>query len=145
MEDWPIFRGAIECDTFINVPVLKSHGLTGLTLSMKNLMGVCFGNRGQIHNDIGKKLVDLADFIKPDLTVVDAYRVLVRHGPSGGDLSDVELVETIIAGTDPTLVDVYAAKLANKDPRTIPNIAEAINRNYGNWDVDNARILQLNA
>ena len=59
MEGWPILRSAVECDTFINVPVLKDHGLTGLTLSMKNLMGKCMGNRGRMHGDIGRKLVDV--------------------------------------------------------------------------------------
>ena len=46
MGDWPVFRDAVECDCFINVPVAKNHGLTTLTLSMKNLMGICGGRRG---------------------------------------------------------------------------------------------------
>ena len=92
MEGWPVYRDALECDTFINVPVLKNHGLTGLTLSMKNLMGICSGQRGLIHFDIGTKLAHLTDFIKPDLNVIDAYRVLLRNGPTGGDLADVMTV-----------------------------------------------------
>ena len=145
MEGWPIFKDAVQCDTFINVPVLKNHGLTGLTLSMKNLMGVCGGNRGQIHRDIGKKLVDLTDFINPELTVIDAYRVLTANGPSGGNLDDVILMKTVIAGTDPTLADVYAAKMVNKDPLSVPYISEAVKRNFGKSDIGKARILELAA
>jgi len=145
MSGWPIFKDAIECDTFINVPILKHHGLTGLTLSMKNLMGVCGGNRGQIHSDIGRKLVDLTYFINPDLTVIDAYRVLLNNGPTGGSLNDVKLIKTVIAGTDPTLVDTYACSLVGTDPRSIPYLAEAMDRKFGKSDISKASILELNA
>ncbi len=144
MDGWPILRDALECDTFINVPVLKHHSLTGLTLSMKNLMGVCGGNRARIHNDIGRKLVDLADFINPELTVVDAFRVLVRNGPSGGNLNDVISMKTIIVGQDPTLVDSYASRLAGVDPLSIPYINEANKRHFGIIDIDSANMLTLN-
>jgi uncharacterized protein (DUF362 family) len=143
MQDWPVFREAVECDTFINVPILKHHGLTNLTISMKNLMGVCLGNRGDIHNDIGRKLVDITDFIGPDLTVVDAYRILTAHGPSGGSLDDVELRKTVIVGTDPTLADAYAADFFGMDPMEVPNIAEAASRKFGSADIKAAKIKRL--
>ncbi len=143
MEDWPLFRDAVECDTFINVPVLKHHGLTNLTISMKNLMGICLGNRGEIHNDIGRKLVDLTDFISPDLTIVDAYRILTAHGPSGGSLDDVELRKTVIAGTDSTLIDAFSADFFGMDPMEVPNIAEAVKRKFGSADIKAAKIKRL--
>lgn len=145
MQDWPVFRDAVECDVFINVPVLKHHGLTRLTLSMKNLMGVCGGNRGQMHTDIGRKLVDVTDFIKPDLTVMDAYRVLTAHGPIGGDLKDVEFRKTVIAGIDPTLVDTYACTLMNVEPGEVSYLEEAARRGFGKSDISSARIFSLNA
>lgn len=145
MEGWPIFRDALECDTFINVPILKHHGLTGLTLSMKNLMGVCSGNRGMMHFDIGVKLAHLTDFIKPDLTIIDAYRVLKRNGPTGGDLADVIDMKTLIAGTDPVLCDSYAAKLMESDPLSISYISQAVRLNLGSADITNADILTINA
>jgi uncharacterized protein (DUF362 family) len=144
MQDWPIFRDALECDTFINVPILKHHGLTNLTLSMKNLMGVCSGSRGLIHFNIAKKLVDLTNFINPELTVIDAYRVLTAHGPSGGNLSDVRLTKTIIVGTNPVLTDIYACKLVDVNPNSVSYIAEAIDRGLGSYDTSRADILQMN-
>ena len=143
MEGWSIFRDAVECDVFINAPVLKHHGLTNLTLSMKNLMGVCGDNRGLIHNNIGRKLVDITDFISPDLTVIDAYRVLTRNGPSGGSLSDVKLMKKLIVATDSTLADTYACKLMGQAPESVPYIAEAIKRNFGNSDINSASIKKL--
>jgi uncharacterized protein (DUF362 family) len=143
MEGWPVYRDALECDTLINVPVLKDHGLTGLTLSMKNLMGVCGSNRGQIHNGIGRKLVDITDFMSPELTVIDGYRVLTAHGPTGGDLKDVVSMKRIIASADPTLADCFAANLAGRDPFSIPYIEEAARRGFGNTDVSKADILEI--
>jgi len=143
MEGWPIYRDALECDTFINVPILKHHGLTALTLSMKNLMGIASGNRGLIHFDIGTKLAHLTDFIKPDLNVIDAYRVLKRNGPSGGNLADVADMKTLIVGTDPVLCDSYAAKLMDKDPLSISYINQAIKQALGSADIEAADILTI--
>ncbi len=140
MNDWPILRDAVKCDVFINVPILKHHALTGLTLSMKNLMGVCSGMRGVMHMGIAARLVDMTDYINPELTVIDATRVLLRNGPSGGDLADVQKMDKIIAATDPVLADSYAAKLMNKDPLSISYIREAADRKFGSVDLANARI-----
>jgi len=140
MEGWPILRDAVVCDTFINVPVLKHHGLTGLTLSMKNLMGVCGGVRGMMHVDIGRKLVDLTDFINPELTVIDATRMLVRNGPSGGNLADVITLDAVLASADPVLADAFACKLIKQDPMSITYLKEASSRNLGNPDVSKAKV-----
>lgn len=143
MEGWPILKDAIECDTFINVPVLKHHALTRLTISMKNLMGVCGGNRGIMHFNIGRKLLDLTDFISPDLTIIDAYRVLVRNGPTGGNLADVEMRNRIIAATDPVLADTYAAFIMDVDPMSVPNIRAAADHRFGSTDIGNARKIEV--
>jgi len=143
MEGWPVFRDALDCDTFINVPVLKHHGLTGLTLGMKNLMGVCAGSRGQIHFNIGRKLVDIADFIKPELTVIDGYRYLQRNGPTGGNLADVQELGALIASPDIALADVYAARLVGKDPDSIPYIANAIERGFASAHYAHKDIVEL--
>jgi uncharacterized protein (DUF362 family) len=143
MQDWPVYRDAIECDTFINVPVLKHHGLTGLTLSMKNLMGICGGNRGAMHINIGAKLAHITDFIKPELTVIDGYRVLVRNGPTGGNLADVINMKTVIAGKDPVLCDAYAAKLRECDPLSISYIKEASKMGLGSIDINRAKISEI--
>jgi uncharacterized protein (DUF362 family) len=145
MADWPIFRDAVECDCFINVPVAKHHGLTGLTLSMKNLMGVCGGTRGQMHWNIDQKLAELTAYIKPNLTVIDAYRVLLRHGPTGGDLGDVRKLGVVVAGTDPVLADAYAATLLERKPEDIGYIRAAAGMKLGSMDLKQAHIRKVAA
>ncbi len=143
MEGWPILKDAVDCDVLINVPVLKHHGLTRLTLSMKNLMGVCGGNRGIMHSGIGEKLVDLTDFMKPELTVIDAYRVLVRHGPTGGNLADVEMKKKLIVAADPTIADIIACELAGVNPSEVSYVQKAIDRKFGITDPAKADILKI--
>lgn len=143
MEGWPVIRDAVECDVFINAPVLKDHGLTGLTLSMKNLMGAVSGTRGLIHSGIGDKLVDLAEFFKPDLIVIDATRYLKAHGPSGGNLSDVVKMDKVMAATDPTLADMFAAGLVGRDPMALPNVRAAVDRSFGRHDLENSDIVRI--
>jgi len=93
-----------------------------------------------MHVDIGKKLVDLTDFISPELTVIDATRYLFRNGPVGGNLEDVKVHNKVIVSTDPTLADTYAAEMVGVDTIKIPNIVEAKKRKFGNWDTSNASI-----
>ncbi|MFQ3675859.1 MAG: DUF362 domain-containing protein [Endomicrobiia bacterium] len=140
MKDWPLVKDAIECDCFINVPIAKHHSLTKLTLSMKNLMGVCGGFRSMIHSNIDQKLVELTKFVNPDLTIIDAYRILVRNGPSGGNLYDVEEKNTIISSCDPVLADAYASTLFNIEPKEIGCIRLGHQMGLGNMDLKKAKI-----
>ena len=145
MEGWAILRDAVKCDTFINVPVLKHHSLARLTLSMKNLMGVCAGMRGLMHQGLGEKLVDLTDFISPELTVVDATRFLTRNGPSGGNVADVTVLNKVIAATDPVLADAYAGELAGVDPLSLSYVKDAVARNFGSADIAGAKMFSVPA
>src|SRR5690606_37119210 len=71
----------LSSDVFINVPILKHHSSTRITVSMKNLMGVVW-DRGYWHrNNLHQCIADFAAFKKPDLNVVDAYAVMMRNGP----------------------------------------------------------------
>jgi len=143
MENWPILKDAVDCDVFINVPVLKQHSLNRLTLSMKNLMGVCSGTRGLMHVNMGTKLVDVTEFVKPDLTIIDATRYLEKHGPSGGNLADVKKLDKIIVATDSTLADAFAAQLVGVNPMDIPNIKSAAERKIGSTDISKANIVKI--
>jgi uncharacterized protein (DUF362 family) len=75
--------------------------------------------------------------------VIDAYRVLVRNGPSGGNLADVKDYKTVIAATDQTLADAYAAQLVDVDPMAVPNIKSAVKMGYGSADIANAKSLTV--
>jgi uncharacterized protein (DUF362 family) len=107
---WPVLEPFLDADRLINVPIAKHHSLTGVTLGMKNWYGLIGGDRNRLHQRIHESIVDLTSFAKPTLTVMDAYRVLMRNGPTGGDVDDVEMKHTVIASVDPVAVDAYAAQ-----------------------------------
>ncbi len=105
-----VLRPFLEADKVINIPIAKHHSLTGATLGMKNLYGILGGNRSRLHQDINNSIADLANFLRPTLTILDAYRVLRRNGPQGGNLADVDLRKTIAASTDPVALDAWAGE-----------------------------------
>ena len=108
--EWPVLEPFLDADKLINIPIAKHHSLTGVTLGMKNWYGLIGGDRNRLHQRINESIADLTAFAKPTLTVLDAYRVLMRSGPTGGSLADVEQKNTVIASIDPVALDAYAAK-----------------------------------
>lgn len=135
LQTWPVFQPFLEADKIINVPVAKHHSLTGVTLGMKNWYGILGGQRQQLHQHIHESLVDLADFMRPTLTLVDCYRILLRNGPTGGNLEDVQLKKSLVAGTDPVALDAYVAKAFwNMEASAMPYLQQAQARHLGNMD-----------
>ncbi len=135
LKSWPIYEDLFDFDILINMPIAKSHNVSGITLGMKNIMGLLGGNRGELHLDFDTKIVDLNTVIRPVLTIVDAYRILKRNGPSGGSLHDVEEKKMVIAGTDPVAIDAYAAKLFDLRPEQILYLQQAHARGLGELDM----------
>ena len=72
LEDWPVFQPFLEADKIINLPIAKHHSLTGTTLGMKNWYGILGGQRHRLHQGIHESLADLADFVRPTLTMIDS-------------------------------------------------------------------------
>jgi len=138
LQDWPVFQPFLEADKIINLPIAKHHSLTGTTLGMKNWYGILGGQRHRLHQKIHESLVDLADFVRPTLTLIDSYRVLLRNGPTGGNLEDVLLKKTLVAGTDPVALDAYVAKAYwNLDPPALPYLKMAADRGLGSPQFEN--------
>jgi uncharacterized protein (DUF362 family) len=131
LKEWPIYQDVVEADRLINCPIVKNHELSKATLGMKNLMGVTGGARNRFHQDIDDTLVDLAAFLKPQLTVLDAVRVLTANGPTGGNLADVKRRDTVVAGTDQVAVDAFGATLMGYKPEEIGHIAQGNARGLG--------------
>jgi len=140
LKEWEVLLDVIESDKIINVPIAKHHSLCRLTLGAKNWLGATGGARNQFHQDLDKAVVDLAAFFKPRLTVLDAYRILVRNGPQGGRISDTELRKTVIAGTDPVAVDALAASFFDVAPRDLPYLGLARERGLGEFDLGKVRL-----
>jgi uncharacterized protein (DUF362 family) len=137
---WPVLDAFLNVDKVINIPIAKHHSLTGTTLGMKNWYGILGGPRHQLHQKIHESLADLADFMRPTLTIIDCYRVLMRNGPTGGNLEDVALKKTVLAGTDPVALDAYAAKAYwNLEVSALPYLQMAAQRGLGTYEFEKVR------
>ena len=134
----------LGADVFINVPVLKSHGGARLSVAMKNLMGVVW-DRGEWHsNDLHQCIADFATYRKPDLNVVDAWNVMLRHGPRGVSTADVVNMRSQLLSTDLVTADAAAARLFGlKQPEEVGYIRIAGEMGAGRMDLENLAIRRI--
>jgi uncharacterized protein (DUF362 family) len=138
-----IYDDIMRADVVIDVPIAKHHSLARLTLGMKNLMGT-IRDREVIHSRMGTNLADLAGYIRPKLTVIDAVRMLMANGPTGGNLNDVKEMNTIVASPDIVAADSYAATLFGMQPEDLSYIKAGTAAGLGRSDLKNLRIEEIN-
>ncbi len=136
LQSWPIYVDYVECDKRINIPIVKHHSLTQMTLSIKNLMGMVGGNRSQLHQNLGPAMADVARFIPSDLVVMDAVRVLTGNGPQGGSLSDVERKDIVAAGIDTVAMDAYGSTLFGYEPDHFTSTKAGVTIGLGTADFE---------
>lgn len=131
LDEWPVYTPLIEADKVINVPVAKHHNLSFYTGAMKNWYGILGGRRNRLHQNIHRSIADLATFMRPTLTVLDATRVLLRNGPQGGNLSDAVALHRVIAGLDEVAIDTLGAQLIGVDPTRVAYLLMGQERGLG--------------
>ena len=135
LRNFPIYPDFVNANVLINVPIVKQHGSTGLTIAGKNLMG-CTWNRGRMHQSLSQSIAELNAKLRPELTVVDAMRILVRNGPTGGSLGDVKVKNTVLACTDWVAADTYAAsRIFGKPAAQVPYLKAAAAMHLGTMNL----------
>jgi len=139
-KEWEVYTDFVEADKIINVPIAKTHSLSRLTMGLKNWLGAVGGPRNQLHQGLDYAMIDLAKFFKPVLTVLDAYRILVRNGPQGGRLSDAQLHKTVVAGVDYVAVDALGATFFDIKPEELTYLQLASERGIGRIDLEKLKI-----
>jgi uncharacterized protein (DUF362 family) len=125
IDEWPVSRAVLESAKLINVPVAKHHSKTTFTGAIKNWFGALGGKRPDLHDQLDLAVGEVAAFFRPQLTVVDATRVLVRNGPWGGNLADVETKETVVASVDQVAADCCACALLGIPSSAVSSLKHA--------------------
>ncbi len=143
VKEWPIYDEYLAADKVINVPIAKHHSMSRVTLGLKNLMGVMGGERGDLHNHFSEKLADINAHILPQLTIIDAYRVLMHNGPVGGNLSDVKMAKTLIASSCTVTADALALELFDLEVDNVPYIKEAFDRGLNKFEQGKAMVQRV--
>ncbi len=143
MKEAEVFAAVLDCDVFINVPILKHHGGAKMSGAMKNLMGMVWDRRIMHRKKLTFTIPDLLTYRKPDLNVVDAYRMMMAHGPRGGNLRDVAEGKFMLFSTDPVAVDAAAVKLLQFNEDDVTYIREAADRKLGERDLSKLDIKRI--
>lgn len=135
-----IAKIALEADYLINLPVMKTHHMTTVTLGIKNLHGLVQDQQKILfHSDaIHAKLVDVLRAARPSLTIVDATTAMEGNGPSQG--SPVKL-DTIVASKDTVACDAVCCAIMGVDWKTVEHIKVAAGCGLGVADLRKIRVL----
>ena len=137
-----VYQEFLTADVVINVPVAKHHSLARLSLGGKNLFGV-IDNASLMHANLGQRTADLMSLVRPALTVVDAMRTLMTHGPTGGNLDDVRITNTVIASHDIVAADAYAATLFGLEGQDIAYVRAAADMGLGTLDLESIKLEEI--
>lgn len=141
-----VSRNAYEVDAIINLPKLKTHGMTMLTGAVKNLFGCIPGKRKvQWHFNTGVKhelfmqmLVEVYALFKPRLSIMDGIIGMEGNGPGSGD---PRKIGAVIAGTDGVAVDVVSSQVVGIAPERLPIIQAAAKAGIGQTRPEEIRVL----
>jgi uncharacterized protein (DUF362 family) len=141
LKKWYFYKDILEADRFINIPVAKQHSESRLTMCLKNMMGAIGGWRGRIHVGLHQNIADMNLLLRPDLHVLDATRILLRNGPKGGKVEDVEVKNLLFAGADPVALDAYGAGLFGLKPEDLGYIVKAHQAGRGEMDLGKIKVV----
>lgn len=140
-------REVLEADVLIAAPVAKSHGSTGVSLSMKGMMGLIW-DRGVMHYryNLDEAIVDLNTKLTADLVVMDATRVLSTNGPYGPGLVLKE--DTVIASRDCVAADAMTVSRfewygRRMRPDQVGHIRLAHERGLGNMYIESMAVQEV--
>lgn len=134
-------KDVLDADVFINFPILKHHGITKLTLGMKNMMGLVW-DRGYFHRtDLIQGIAELAAFRKPHLTILDATRGITDNGPVGP--GPIREWNQVVFGVDPVAVDAYGTTLFGLKPAEIGFVAAAAQLGVGEIDLQKLTVMKV--
>lgn len=134
-----------EVDAVISVAKLKTHGMTLYTGAVKNLFGVIPGmTKAEYHlrmnrvEDFTEALVDICQYVKPVLSIMDGVVGMEGDGPSAGT---PRKIGAILASNSPYALDVVCASLVGISPERVPTIQRAMERGLCSYSLDDIKLL----
>jgi len=140
-----VSKELIESDYVINVPALKTHELTRVTLGFKNLKGCLHVKTKQSchnpHNTVDDYLVHIAEKFYPNLTVIDGTYILAS-GPMFTGFA--ERAELIVAGKDMFSVDIVGANLMDVPVGDVKHLTAFAERNDRSLELKDIHVVGEN-
>lgn len=144
-----VAKNLLSADVFINLSAAKAHYQSGVSLGLKNHMGLVF-DRQIFHTalDLHQAIADLGLVIKPNLTIIDGTRALLTNGPAGP--GDTATPGRMVAGRRIASVDAYGLTLAkfnnkNMTPADVRHIELAGKAGLGEVDIAKLKVKKVSA
>ena len=150
LKEVQMHNAVLACDAWFNVPVLKHHVGTSMTIAMKNCMGLVHKrSQRECHSiDLQQCIADICTWEKkPVLNIVDAYRILKQNGPKGRSVADAVLVKALVASPDIVAVDtastVLAKQFTNVELEAVGHIKHGQEHGLGTADIEKLNVRRV--
>ena len=140
---WRVSRHILEADRFINLPVAKQHPARKASLGLPNLLGAVGGPPTDPAWDGNRFIAEVARLLQPDVTIIDASRVLTANGPLGRSRDDVRQLDTLVLGTDAVNVDAYSATLFDLGWRELDYLRTVVHQQARPVTPDQIRVVEI--
>lgn len=124
-----VARDCVDADCFINLPKLKTHFETGMSVCLKNLIGCMVGqeSKKKVHQNLPLNILLLNQQVRPHLHIVDGLVAMEGLGPTRGVPVPLHL---LAAGEDPMYIDYLCCRLAQFDFQRIRPLVVAKERGW---------------
>ncbi len=140
-----VLRVALKADVLINLPRMKSHAATTVSMGTKGNMGLIW-DRASFHSrmDLNEAIGDLNTFVRADLTILDGSSVLTAGGPLGP--GPVKELNCLIGGVDPVAVDALGVRKVDwygerVRPDQVAHLVACYRRGVGEIDLNRVDIV----
>lgn len=134
-------KDVLDADVLINIPILKHHSITQVTMGLKNMMGLVQDRQYFHRTDLNECIAELNAYRKADLTILDAIKGITDNGPSGP--GTIHAWNQEIFGTDPVAVDAYGANLFGVKPMDIGYLVAASKLKLGEIDLKKITVVKV--
>jgi Pyruvate/2-oxoacid:ferredoxin oxidoreductase delta subunit len=132
-----IAKGVLEADELISISKLKTHGFAKMTGAIKNQFGCIPGKlKGEMHvklpgvSEFSQMLVDLNNFVKPSLYVMDGIMAMEGNGPRGGNSRQMNV---LLFSKDPVALDATVCRMIDLKPELVPTTKLGMETGMGTY------------
>ena len=134
-----VAKDVIEADCLINVPVIKTHIHTGVSISLKNMKGIISPRTKRKSHLVGLEgaIADINRSVRSSLIIVDGTVGHEGLGPQSGTPVELDL---IMAGDKPLTIDTVATRIMGFNPENIKHLCYSRPYNLGTMDLDQVEI-----
>ncbi|MCP5103405.1 MAG: DUF362 domain-containing protein [bacterium] len=137
--------GALDADGIVSISKMKTHGFTRITGAVKNQFGCLPGlQKAEFHvkmpdiYDFSKVLVDINNYLKPRLFIMDGITAMEGNGPRGGEPREMKV---LLFSTDPVALDAVFCRLIDLNPEFVPTMKFGKKTGLGTYKTNEIQLL----